>query len=83
MMIPKMTPKMTPKMAQLVSPVRLIKSWPEFSIFLAFLIVINSEKGRLEEKQTKGGGRLLIQGGDYTYVYIYIYIHILITYIYI
>ena len=34
-----MTPKMTPKMAKLVSPVRLIKSWPEFSIFLAFLIV--------------------------------------------
>ena len=30
---------MTHKMALLVSPVRLIKSWPEFSIFLALLIV--------------------------------------------
>ena len=32
----------------------------------------------------KGGGRLLIQGGDYTYIYIYIYIYIHIcVYIYI
>ena len=35
---------------------------------------MNSEKGPLEEKQNKGGGRLLIQGGDYIYIYIYIYI---------
>ena len=37
-----MIPKMTPKMTQLRSPVSqnvLIKCWPKFSIFLAFLIV--------------------------------------------
>ena len=52
---------------------------------------MNSEKGCLEENSNKGGGRLLIQGGDYIslylslsiyiyiciYIYIYIYIHII------
>ena len=45
---------------------------------------MNSEKGCLEENSNKGGGRLLIQGGDYIslylslsiYIYICIYIYI-------
>ena len=32
----------------------------------------------LRKKQNKGGGRLLIQGGDYIYIYIYIYVYIYI-----
>ena len=32
-------PQDDPQDGQPVSPVRLIKSWPEFSIFLAFMIV--------------------------------------------
>ena len=39
---------------------------------------MHREKGCLEETPNKGGGRLLIQGGDYIgifVVYIYIYTH--------
>ena len=36
---PQDHPQDDPQDEQLVSPVRLIKSWPEFSICLAFLIV--------------------------------------------
>ena len=81
-----MIPKTTPKMAQLVSPAGSIRSWPEFCIFLAFLIVNEYvvKKVVWRKHKIRGGAFINPRWGLIVYVYTYIYIYIYIyMYIYI